>query len=73
MLIQFLRALIGKPDKKETDSPMPSHQRFTRMRGLIQKLNVPLAFFLNTLMDDKVSSLSYSGIISILAATGIAG
>jgi len=34
MLIQFLRALIGKPDKKETGNPIPSHQRFKRMRGV---------------------------------------
>ncbi len=34
MIIQFLRAQIGKPDKKETDSPMPSHQRIIRVRGV---------------------------------------
>jgi hypothetical protein len=26
--------LIGKPDKKETDNPIPSHQRFKRMMGV---------------------------------------
>ena len=30
MLIQFLRALIGKPNKKETDNTIPLHGRFKR-------------------------------------------
>jgi len=28
---------------------------------------------MNTLMDDEIFALSYSGIISVLAATGIVG
>jgi hypothetical protein len=34
MHIQFLRALIGKPDKKETENPIPSHQRIIRVSGV---------------------------------------
>ena len=39
----------------------------------IQKLNFPIPFPMNAFMDDEIFAVSHSGIISVLAATGIAG
>ncbi len=39
----------------------------------IQKLNFPIPFPMNTFMDDEIFAMSHSGIIGVLAASGIAG